>query len=294
MSIIKDNKKVVLDYLFITIGTLLLGFAIIAFWRPHNLVTGGISGLAIIIFHYTAEAGFNIPIPIWLSNLVLNVPLFIIGYKVVPRDYFFRSIYGYLVLTGSLYVLMYVPEMPSDLLTSTVFGGVVAGVGVSFILRARATTGGSTLIAAILQRWALPHISMAKLIFFIDSAIILTGLLAFGPISAMYAVIAVFATTKVTDAVLEGLSFSKAAFIIAQKSDIIADKILEEMNRGVTEISSRGRYTGQDQTMLLCVVPVKEIVTLKQLVYSVDEKAFVIVTDVREVLGEGFKTGKDF
>jgi len=290
----KISKKVAIDYIYITIGVLLLGFAIIAFWRPHNLVTGGISGLAIIIFHYTSEAGFNIPIPIWLSNLVLNVPLFAIGYKVVPRDYFFRSLYGYLALTAALYALMFVPEVPSDLLTSAIFGGVVGGVGISFILRARATTGGSTLITAILQRWALPHVSMAKILFFVDSAIVLAGLLVFGPIYAMYAVIAVFVTTKVTDAVIEGLTFSKATFIITQQSDIIADKILQDMDRGVTEISSRGRYTKQEQTMLLCVVPVKEIVTLKQLVYSVDEKAFVIVTDVREVLGEGFKAGKDF
>ena len=288
----KISRKTLIDYVFITIGTLLLGVAVIAFWRPHNLVTGGISGLAIIIFYYTAGTGFSIPI--WLSNLVLNIPLFIVGYKVVPRDYFFRSLYGYLILTVSLYALMFVPEVPSDLLTSAVFGGVVCGIGVSFILRARATTGGSTLITAILHRWALPHVSMAKILFFVDSSIVLIGFLVFGPIYAMYAVIAVFVTTKVTDAVIEGLTFSKAAFIITKESDIVADRIMHEMERGVTEISSRGRYTKQEQAMLLCVVPVKEIVTLKQLVYSVDDKAFVIVTDVREVLGEGFQAGKDF
>ena len=282
------SKKVVIDYLYITTGVLLLGFAIIAFWRPHNLVTGGISGLAIIIFYYTAELGFGIPIPIWASNLVLNIPLFIIGFKVVPRDYFYRSLYGYLALTAALYGMWFLPEIPSDLLTSAVFGGVVGGVGISFILRARATTGGSTLITAILHRWAFPHVSMAKILFFVDSTIVLAGLLVFGPIFAMYAVIAVFVTTKVTDAVIEGLTFSKAAFIISQKSDEIAEKITTDMERGVTEVFCRGRYSKQEQTMLLCVVPVKEIVTLKQLVYSIDEKAFVIVTDVREVLGEGF------
>ena len=286
-------KKIAMDYLYITIGALLLGFAIIAFWQPHSLVTGGVSGLAIIIYYYTESAGFTIPIPIWLTNLVLNVPLFIIGFRVMPREYFWRSLYGYLALTAALFALQFVRPIPSDMLTSAIFGGVVGGLGISFILRARATTGGSTLITAIIHRWIVPHVSMAKILFFVDSTIVLLGLLVFGPIYAMYAVIAVFVSTKVTDAVIEGLSFSKAAFIITQKSDEISGKILKDMDRGVTEISSRGSFTKQDQPMLLCVVPVKEIVSLKQLVYSIDEKAFVIVTDVREVLGEGFKPGKD-
>jgi len=286
----KISKKILIDYLYATLGTFLLGFAIIAFWQPHNMVTGGISGLAIIIFYYTESAGFQIPIPIWLSNLVLNLPLFIIGFKVMPREYFVRSIYGYIMLTVSLYVLRYVPQIPSDLLMSSIFGGVVAGVGISFVLRARATTGGSTLIATVLHRWAFKHVSMARILFFIDSSIILIGLLVFGPITAMYAVVAVFVSTKVTDAAIEGLSFSKAAFIISQKSDAIADGITKDLNRGVTEMPSRGRYSKQNQTMLLCVVPAKEIVNLKQLVHDIDKNAFVIVTDVREVLGEGFKT----
>ena len=286
-----------LDYIYVTVGTFLLGYAILAFWQPHSLVTGGISGLAIIIFYYTESAGFSIPIPIWISNLVLNLPLFAIGFKVMPREYFVRSIYGYIMLTISLYVLAlpFVPEIPSDLLMSAIFGGVIGGVGISFVLRAKATTGGSTLIAALLHRWAFPHISMAKLLFFIDSTIILAGLVMFGPIAAMYAVVAVFVITKVTDAAIEGLTFSKAAFIISKESDAIAQGITNDLNRGVTEMPSRGRYSQSDQTMLLCVVPAKEIVDLKQLVYAIDQKAFVIVTDVKEVLGEGFKPpGKDF
>ena len=288
----KISRKILIDYLYAALGTFLLGFAIIAFWQPHHLVTGGISGLAIIIFYYSESIGLPIPIPIWLSNLVLNLPLFIIGFKVMPKEYFVRSIFGYVMLTVSLYVLQlpFVPEIPSDLLMSSIFGGVVAGIGISFVIRARATTGGSTLIAAILQRWALKHMSMARILFFVDSSIILIGLLVFGPIAAMYAVVAVFVSTKVTDAAIEGLSFSKAAFIISKESDAIADGITKELNRGVTEMPSRGRYSKQDQTMLLCVVPAKEIVNLKQLVHDIDKNAFVIVTDVREVLGEGFKT----
>ena len=287
------SKKTFLDYFYITAGTFLLSFSIIAFWAPHNLITGGLSGLAIIIFYYSESIGFNVPIPIWVSNLVLNLPLFLLAFKIVPRDYFIRSIYGYLMLTLSLFVFTFIPPIPSDLLMSSIFGGVVGGFGVGLVFRSRATTGGTTLIATILHKWALPHVSMAKILFCVDSTIILVGLLMFGPISTMYAIVTVFILMKVTDMAIEGFTVSKAAFIISTEAEAIAEGINTQLNRGVTELPSRGRYLKKDGTLLLCVVPAKEIVNLKQFVYSVDQRAFVIVTDVREVLGEGFKAGFD-
>jgi len=289
----KLNKKTVLDYLYITIGTFMLGFSIITFWQPHNIVTGGISGLAIIIFYYTESAGFQVTIPIWVSNLVLNLPLFLIGFKTIPKEYLVRSAYGYIALTASLYIFYHVPDFPSDLVTASVFGGVIGGVGIGLVFRSRATTGGTTLIAAILHKWAFKHISMAKILFCVDSTIIIVGLVMFGPVFTMYAIITVFVITKVTDFTIEGLAFSKAAFIISKDSDAIAECITTELDRGVTELPSRGRFSKQEQMMLLCVVSAKEIVSLKELVYAKDPKAFVIVTDVREVLGEGFKLEQD-
>lgn len=278
----------VLDYLLITLGCCLLSYAVISFWAPQNLVTGGISGLGIIIMHYTETAGFRFPIPIWLTNFVLNLPLFAIGYKIMDKTYFVRSVYGYLVMTVAFYVLQFFPPVPTDFMLSSLFGGVVAGVGIALVFRAKATTGGSTLIAAILHRWAFSQFSTAKILFVTDTIIIMAGLVFFGPIATMYAVVAIFVSTKVADAVLEGLSFAKAAFIISKESEVIAQKILTELNRGATELSSRGMFTKQVQPMLLCVISAKELVELKQLVYAIDERAFVIVADVREVLGEGF------
>ena len=288
----KINKKF-LEYFLITLGTCLLSFSIIVFWAPHNLITGGLSGLAIIIFYYSESMGLQVPIPIWLSNLVLNLPLFALGFKIVPRDYFVRSIYGYAMLTLSLYVFQFLPPFPSDLLMASIFGAVIGGIGVGLVFRSRATTGGTTLIATIIHKWALPHISMAKILFCVDSTIIVIGFVMFGPIATMYAIITVFILMKVTDMAIEGLTVSKAAFIISKEADEIAEGINKKLNRGVTELPSRGRYLKQDGTLLLCVVPAKEIVNLKQFVYAIDEKAFVIVTDVREVLGEGFKAGHD-
>lgn len=281
-------KKIIIDYLLITLGCSMLAYSVIAFWAPLGLVTGGISGLGIIIENYTTAAGFRFPIPIWLTNLVLNFPLFIIGYRILDKRYFYRSAYGYLVLTLTLYLMRFFPAPPADIMLSAIFGGVIAGVGIALVFRANATTGGSTLIATIINKWAFPHFSIAKILFVVDSTIILFGLLTFGPIATMYAVIAVFICSKVTDAVLEGVSFAKAAFIISKDSDIIAEKILKDMQRGVTSVSSKGMYTKTEQPMLMCIVSAKQLVELKQLVQETDKKAFVIVADVREVLGEGF------
>jgi len=286
------RKSIFIDYLLITVGCCMLSFAVISFFSPQSLVTGGISGLGIIIMYYTETAGFQFPIPIWLTNLVLNLPLFAVGYKIMDRTYFVRSLYGYAVMTAAFYVLPFLQPMPGDMMLSALYGGVIAGIGIALVFRAKATTGGSTLIAAILQRWAFRHHSTAKILFVVDSCIILVGLVMFGPIAAMYAVIAVFVSSKVADTVLEGLSFAKAAFIISKESELIAEKILTEMNRGATEITSRGMFTKNNQPMLMCVVSAKELVELKQLVHSLDQRAFVIVADVREVLGEGFTEAK--
>jgi len=287
----KITKQTLIDYFLITLGVFLLGFAIIVFWQPHNLVTGGVSGLAIIVFYYTESAGFDIPIPIWLTTLVLNLPLFALGYKIVPKDYFVRSIYGYLMLVVATYVLRYVPPLYTDMLMGAIFGGVVCGIGVGFVFRTRATTGGSTLISIMLQRWLLRHISVAKILFVVDSTIILVGLIMFGLNTTMFAIVAVYVSSKVTVAVIEGFSFAKAVYIISQESEAIADKIMNKLERGVTKIPSKGGFTEAEQNLLLCVVPAKGIVDLKELVYSIDKKAFVIVSDVREVLGEGFTPG---
>ena len=281
------------DYCMIAAGTFLLAYAVVGFWQPATLVTGGLSGITIIIAYYSYIAGFEIPL--WFSNLVLNIPLFAIGYKTIPKRYFFRSIFAYLVLVLSLFLANYIPApipaTDTDMLLAAVFGAVIAGVGIGLVFRACATTGGSTLVANILQRNVFRQFSVAKVLFVIDTTIIISGFLVFGPISAMYAVIAVFVSTKVTDAMVDGINFSKAAFIISKESEPIADAIMQNMERGCTLLPSTGMFTKQPGTVLLCVVSAKEVITLKQLVYSLDEHAFVIMADVREVLGEGFKSG---
>jgi len=279
------------DYLMIAAGAFLLAYAIIAFWVPQNLVTGGLSGIGIIVAYYSGAAGFLIPI--WFTIMALNIPLFIIGFKTLRKGTILRTLFGGVFLNLALFLVEFLPIPATDLLTGAIFGGVIAGVGSGLVFRAFGATGGTTLAAAILKRRLFRQFSIAKIVFVLDSAIVLAGLVFFGPVATMYAVMALFVLTKVTDAIINGFTFAKAAFIISNQSDRIAAAIMSGMDRGVTELSSRGMFTKKDQPMLMCVVTSREIVQLKDLVYREDEKAFMIVTDVHEALGEGFKEAKE-
>lgn len=274
------------DYLLLTAGIYLMSLAVVSFWRPHHLVTGGVSGLAIIIEDVTYRMSFVIPL--WVSNIVLNIPLFLLGYKTMGQTFLVRSIYGMLIFSLAMHNISFLPPIPSDVLLGSVFGGIFCGVGVGLIVKAQASTGGTVLAASVLHNRLLRHVSVGNLLFACDFAVVLMGLAMFGPESAMYAVVGIFVTTRVADAVAEGFNHAKAAYIISDQSEAIADAIMREIKRGATEISARGMYTKEAKGMLMCVVSGRELVQLKQVVYGVDPKAFIIVSDVREVLGEGF------
>jgi len=279
-------KTRIRDYFFIIAGVYLMAFAIVSFWQPHYLVTGGVSGLAIIVEDYTTRMGFTVPL--WATNIVLNIPLFLLGFKTMGKSFFVRSLFGTVLFSVAMHNMAFLPPVPSDILLGSLFGGVICGIGVALIIRGMASTGGSVLLASILHNKLLRHISTGKILFACDFAVVLVGMVAFGPERAMYAAIAIFVCTKVADAVLEGFSFAKAAYIISNESEAIANAVMKEVNRGVTELTARGMYTKEKRGMLMCVVSGRELVRLKQVVYGVDKNAFIIVAEVREVLGEGF------
>jgi uncharacterized membrane-anchored protein YitT (DUF2179 family) len=282
----QTHKTLIKDYLFIIFGVFLMAFAIVCFWQPHSLVTGGVSGLSIIIEDYSSRMGYAVPL--WVTNLVLNTPLVLLGFKTMGKKFIVRTAFATVLMSLAMYVMTYVPAMAEDVLLGALFGGVICGLGVGLIVRSMASTGGTTLAAIILHNSLIKHVSVGKLLFGCDFVIILLGLLAFGPESAMYAVVGVFVSTKVTDAILEGFSFARAAYIISDKSNAIAEAVMKQLNRGATEISARGMYTKEARPMLMCIVSGRELVHLKQVVYEQDVNAFIIVADVREVLGAGF------
>lgn len=283
---VNGKKPVWLDYLMIIVGTGLMSLAINSVFDAAGMVTGGFSGIAIIIKAWTKnliEGG----IPLWVTNCVLNLPLFVIAWKVRGFSFIKRAILGEISLSVWLAIQPVWNLAGNDLLLSALYGGVIQGVGIGLVFLGGGTTGGTDMMAAIIQKF-LKHYSIAQIMQVIDAAIVIVGMYVFGMHKALYAIIAVYLVTKVSDGLIEGLKFSKAAYIITGKPDEISNMIINDLDRGVTGINVKGMYSGQDKLMLFCVVNKKEIVMLKEKVDEIDPAAFVIVTDAREVHGEGF------
>ena len=282
----KPGKNILFDYLRITGGVILLGAAIGVFFQPNQMVIGGVTGLAIIIQSVTSALGF--PVPIWLTNLIVNIPLLILGTRARGFKFLAKTMYATLLLSGVLYFTPYIPPLNLDMTLTAVFGGLLDGVGLGLAFRSMATTGGTDLAANILNKYH-PELPIQKIMFAIDACIITLGLFNFGPSKSMYAVIAAFLAVKAIDTVLEGLSYAKAVWIISDKYEQISAQVINRISRGVTGLNGKGMYTGSAKNVLMCVVSSKQLVALKAIVQAEDEHAFVIVADVREVLGSGFK-----
>lgn len=274
------KHSVYTDYLLILIGAFVMGFAIKNLYTPINLVTGGVSGIAIIMKNVSG-------IPLWITNTICNIPLFLAAWKMKGWQFIKRTLFATAALSVSLYVLPEKAFLTDDLVLTALFGGIVCGTGTGFVFLSQATTGGTDMLAALLQK-KMRHYSIAQIMQVLDGMIVILGAAIFGIRYALYALIAIYATAKVSDGLLEGLKFSKQAYVISDYYQEIAQAIMTRMERGVTALDAVGMYSGEGKKMLFCVVSKKEIVKLREIVAEFDKKAFLIVTDVREVFGEGF------
>ena len=274
------GKSLFRDYILILIGASIMGFAIKNIYDPIGLVTGGASGVAIIL-----KKQFGVPL--WLTNTAINIPLFAAAAKLKGWSFIKRTLLATVTLSVSLYVIPGMPFLMDDLFLTALFGGLITGAGAGIVFACQATTGGTDMLAAIIRRW-LPHYTLAQILQVLDAVIVLIGAGIFGVTYALYALIAIYAVSKVSDGIIEGMKYSKVAYIISDKSTEIAAAILKELERGVTALDAKGMYSGNRKDVLFCVVSRKEIAQLKELVVGHDAQAFVIVSDAREVLGEGF------
>lgn len=279
-------KKQVKTYSLIIVGTGLMAFAIKSTYDPIGLVTGGFSGIGIMLKRLTEvmrEGG----IPIWLTNLVLNIPLFVAAYKLKGKQFIGKTMAASLLLTLWLGVIPDCDLAGGDYLLASVYGGVMTGAGIGLVLSAQVATGGTDLIATLLHQKFRTY-SIAQLLQLIDGAIILAGIYVCGIHASLYAIFAVFVTTRVSDLITEGGKFAKAVYIVSEQYEKIADVVMHQVGRGTTMIPAVGMYEQQKRSMLFCIVSKKEITALKEYIKNIDPCAFVIVTDAREVLGEGF------
>lgn len=278
-------KRSVRDELFnillIAAGLILATLGYRLYLIPNNVAPGGFTGIGQIVNHLVPAVGVG------LVNLLLNVPLFLVSLRSMGLGFGLRSLLSSVALSLMLDYLP-VPAMTDDVLLSAVFGGVLCGAGFGLVLRGHATTGGSDMLAALVHRH-VPALKVSVCLFAVDATVVVASGFVFDASAAMYALISVFVMNVVMDQVLEGPGLARSHIIITNHGDEMAERILKELDRGVTAIEAKGMYSGEGRTMLLCVVSRLEAVRLRSIVYSVDPRAFVIVQNVHEALGEGFK-----
>ena len=275
------RQKKLAEYLLIVAGTAVIAVSLQFFLDPDGMVPGGFTGIAIIVKELTKGI---VPdgVPLWVTNLILNVPMVPIVLKINGWDFAKRTVVGSLLLSFWLAVIPYVQLMEEpDLFLTSVFGGVSMGIGVGLVFLGKGTTGGTDMCGAILHHF-FPYISLPKLMQLLDVVITSVGIMVFGIRIALYSIIVVYLTAKISDRIMEGSTSAKML------SALIAEKIIEKLGRGVTGLQGRGMYTNQDKTILICVISPREIARIKDVVLEADSRAFVIVNDSREVLGEGF------
>lgn len=277
------NLKVLREYFFILFGVLLTALGLDMFLVPNKIAAGGVSGIATIV-HYVA--GF----PVGTVMLAINIPLFIIGIKQLGLVMGIRSLFGTVTLSLLVdFIASFRLPIPThNPLLASIYGGIIVGVGIGIVFRNKGTTGGTDLAAAIINNYM--KLSVGVVLFVIDASVIIAAGLVFRSAElALYALLTVFLTARVIDLVQEGIGNTKAALIISDKPKEVANAILKQLDRGVTSLMGKGMYTGTERDVILSVVTRPEVSILKDLVHEIDPKAFVILTDVHEVLGEGFK-----
>ncbi|GAK02443.1 hypothetical protein JCM19037_677 [Geomicrobium sp. JCM 19037] len=268
---------------FILLGCALVSFGLVYFNMENSLADGGFTGITLILyFVWTIDPA--------LSNIVLNIPMFILGYRVLGRTLFVYTIIGTLGLSLFLWIFQAVQviQLPlqDDLTLAALFSGVFIGTGLGIVFRYGGTTGGADIIAKLGFKYF--GWSMGRTLFMFDALVITASLIYLDYRQAMYTLVAVFVAARVIDFIQQGAYSGKAAFIISENTGAVADAILMEMERGATILQGKGSYTGKEKEVLYCVIARNETVRLKAIVENVDPHAFITISNVQDVAGEGF------
>jgi uncharacterized membrane-anchored protein YitT (DUF2179 family) len=276
-----ELKTTLVDFTGILVGSVILAVGMNMFMIPNMLAPGGVSGLAVVLYHLFR-------LPVGATIILLNIPLFIVGYLVLGPRVVIQSLLGTFLFSIAVEATApYLPAATDDLLLASVYGGVVMGIGVGLVFRFRGSTGGTGLLSLILAK--AKGISPGQAMLWGDLVVLAAAVFVFGSEAAMYAAVALFVSVKVIDGILEGLGLAKSVIIITKSGEAINEKLLYELGRGVTWLEGHGGYTGQSREVLLCVVTRQQIATLKTIIRNIDPDAFVIIGNATEVHGEGFQ-----
>lgn len=278
-------RKHVWRYSMVAAGSLISGMAINTFLIPHQLFSGGVSGVAMILY-------FLFGWPIGVQIIVLNIPIFYAAYRLLDRDYVICGIFGMLIFSVATDATRFLStiHLVDDTLLAAIYGGVISGIGSGMIFRVSGSAGGTDTIATIAKKYYSLNVGLVG--FSINVFLMLVAAVLFGVKPAMYTLLSFFVGSRVTDAVIEGLNRKKTVMIISDKNDEIAEAIMDEVGRGATFLEGTGAFTGQDKKVLFVVVTLTQIAKIKFIVEKTDPHAFMIVQDAAEVLGHGFSVKK--
>ena len=276
------TSDLIIKYLVIVLGTALYAVGFQFFLYPNAIVVGGVSGIAMIINMLSG-------LPVGVLTIIMNIPLFILAWKYFGSDFIIGSLVGMLlssVFVDLLAMTNYAPT--NDMLLACFIGGAIKGVGLGIVYYVGATTGGIDIVAKFARR-KFPYINFGTLVLVMDCVIIVVFAAVFKKVeSAMYAVIAMFITSKAIDLVLYGIDNSNVCYIISNKSEQVVQAITDQLHRGVTILDGQGAYSKENKQVLLCVVKRPQISEIRKMIKSIDENAFFIVTDAKNVYGRGF------
>lgn len=276
-------------YSLIVIGAFIMASGFVLFITPHNIVPGGVYGIAIVIHHYTG-------LPIGMTALCFDIPLTLIGIRVLGPRFGIKTVVGFVLTAVFVDTLTYVFGVqalaPNDILLSSVFGGVFIGFGLGLIFKSKATSGGSDIVAMIISKYT--KLPLGQLMIYVDSAIVIAALFAFNSWEIpMYSLIVIYICGRVVDLVLQGMSYEKTLFIISEKHDEIRDKIINDLNRGGTFLKGEGMFNGSEKSIIYTVLNRRELAILQDFINKIDPNAFLTVINANETLGNGFKSLRD-
>ncbi len=285
MSRLEKLRKSIVAYEWITAyvqilaGCVIGGAAYPLFLVPNSIAPGGLTGVTTILNHLFG-------LPVGITSLALNVPLFLVGYRAMGRRFAFRSLAATILFSVFIDLLRLQP-ITNDPLLGTLYGGVLLGIGLGLIMRGGATTGGTDMVARMVHH-RVNFISTGAFLFAIDCCVVVAAGIFLGASEALYALICIFVSSKVIDVVMVGLTGNKACFIITPQWERVSGRILSDLDRGATLLRAKGAYSREEKPMILCVTSRQEIQQVKNIVREEDPNAFMFITEAHEALGEGF------
>ncbi len=283
------SKKWFAAYSMILVGAFIMASGFVFFITPYRIVPGGVYGISIVMHHMLGT-------PVGLVALIFDIPLTLLGIRILGPRFGVKTVVGFFLTAGFVDLLTYLwgdlPLVEDDALLSSIFGGLLIGLGLGLIFKAKATSGGSDIVAMIISKYT--RLPLGQLMIAVDSAIVLVGLIVFQDWKIpLYSLIVIFITGRVIDIVLQGISYDKTLFIISEKPYELRNKIINDLNRGGTFIQGKGMYNEKDRTIIYTVVNRREMAMLQDFVHQIDPGAFMTVINANEILGNGFKSLKD-